>query len=184
MELVVQFPARGSTLVLLCLFPVVLWLWHFLYSVGPNPVSSLYSVYALCFVSRALMAGAASQAGDADSSRAAGLTSGLKGSVNVRRGALLLVPQWYCASVLLYFAYVLLVEQDKSSDIEQQPPFGDRKISNIQPQNRGGGGVTKPTGLRYQFFPELVVIFPVYAIRTSLSTFSILLVFSKKSYFS
>ena len=32
-----------------------------------------------------------------------------------------------------------LQEQDKSSDIEQQPPFGDRKISNIQPQNRGGG---------------------------------------------
>ena len=30
-------------------------------------------------------------------------------------------------------------EQDKSSDIEQQPPFGDRKISNIQPPNRGGG---------------------------------------------
>ena len=29
-------------------------------------------------------------------------------------------------------------EQDKSSDIEQQPPFGDRKISNIQPQNRAG----------------------------------------------
>ena len=29
-------------------------------------------------------------------------------------------------------------EEDKSSDIEQQPPFGDRKISNIQPQNRGG----------------------------------------------
>ena len=24
-------------------------------------------------------------------------------------------------------------EQDKSSDIEQQPPFSDRKISNIQP---------------------------------------------------
>ena len=30
-------------------------------------------------------------------------------------------------------------EQDKSSDIEQQPPFGDRKISNIQPQIRRGG---------------------------------------------
>ena len=28
----------------------------------------------------------------------------------------------------------VLWEQDKSSDIEQQPPFGDRKISNIQPQ--------------------------------------------------
>ena len=42
--------------------------------------------------------------------------------------------------------YVVIIqnfveEQDKSSDIEQQPPFGDRKISNIQPQNRGGGGV-------------------------------------------
>ena len=31
--------------------------------------------------------------GDADSSRAPGLTSGLQGSVNVHRGALLLVPQ-------------------------------------------------------------------------------------------
>ena len=36
---------------------------------------------------------AASQAGDADSSRAPGLTSGLHGSVNVHRVALLLVPQ-------------------------------------------------------------------------------------------
>ena len=44
-------------------------------------------------VSRAFMAGAASHAGDADSSRAPGLTSGLQGSVNVHRGALLLVPQ-------------------------------------------------------------------------------------------
>ena len=41
-------------------------------------------------------------------------------------------------------------EQDKSSDIEQQPPFGDRKISNIQLQNRGGGG-SKPTGTSYNF---------------------------------
>ena len=42
-------------------------------------------------------------------------------------------------------------EQDKSSDIEQQPPFGDRKKkeSNIQTQNRGGG--TKPTGTSYNF---------------------------------
>ena len=44
----------------------------------------------------------------------------------------------------------LCQEQDKSSDIEQQPPFGDRKISNIQPQNRGGGG-SKPTGTLYNF---------------------------------
>ena len=35
---------------------------------------------------------AASQAEDADSSRVPGLTPGLQGSVNVHRGALLLVP--------------------------------------------------------------------------------------------
>ena len=86
-ELVVQFPARGSTQVLLCLFPGVLWLWYFLYSVGPHPVSSLH-IYTFV-VSRAFTAGAASQAGDAISSRAPGLTSGLQGSVNVHRGALL-----------------------------------------------------------------------------------------------
>ena len=44
-------------------------------------------------MSRVFMAGAASQVGDVDSSRAPGLTSGLQGSVNVHRGALLLVPQ-------------------------------------------------------------------------------------------
>ena len=37
---------RGSTQVLLCLFPGVLWLWHFLCSVGPRPVSSLH-IYKL-----------------------------------------------------------------------------------------------------------------------------------------
>ena len=52
------------------------------------------------------MAGAASQAGDADSSRGPGLTSGLQGSVNVHRGALLLVPQWQCISLFLYFTLV------------------------------------------------------------------------------
>ena len=100
-ELVVQFPARGSTQVLLCLFPGVLWLWHFLYSVGPHPVSSLH-IYTFV-VSRAFMAGAASQAGDADSSRAPGLASGLQGSVNVYRGALLLVPQWQCISSFVFY---------------------------------------------------------------------------------
>ena len=42
------------------------------------------------------------------------------------------------SSTLVSFERLLLEEQDKSSDIEHQPPFGDRKISNIQPQNRGG----------------------------------------------
>ena len=77
-------------------FPGVLWLWHFLYSVGPHPVLSL-NIYTFV-VSWAFMAGAASQAGDADSSRAPGLTPGLQGSVNVHRGALLLVTvhQLFC----------------------------------------------------------------------------------------
>ena len=91
MELVVQFPARGSTEVLLCIFPGLLWLLHFLNSIGQHPVSSLH-IYTFV-VSRAFMTGAASQSGDADSSRAPGLTSGLQRSVNVHRGALLLVPQ-------------------------------------------------------------------------------------------
>ena len=92
--------ARAST-PMLCLFPGVLWLWYFLYSVGPHPVSSLH-IYTFV-VSRAFMAGATSQAGDADSSRAHGLTSGLQGSVNVPCGALLLVPQWRCISSFVFY---------------------------------------------------------------------------------
>ena len=38
-----------------------------------------------------------------DSSRAPGLTSGLQGSVNVYRGALLLVPQWQCISSFVFY---------------------------------------------------------------------------------
>ena len=34
--------------------------------------------------------------------------------------------------------FLKLREQDKLSDIEQQPPYGDRKLSNTQPLNRGG----------------------------------------------
>ena len=85
MELVVQLPARGSTQVLLCPFPGVL------YSVVPHPLPSLLIYTSV--VSRAFMVGAPSQAGDADSSRAPGLTSGFQGCVNVHRVALLLVPQ-------------------------------------------------------------------------------------------
>ena len=51
---------RSSIQVLLCLFPGVLWLGHFLYSVGSHPVSGL-QLYTFV-VSRAFMAGAASQA--------------------------------------------------------------------------------------------------------------------------
>ena len=55
------------------------------------------------------MAGAASEAGDADSSRAPGLASGLQGSVNVHRGALLLVPLWQCISYFVFNIFVTLV---------------------------------------------------------------------------
>ena len=53
------------------------------------------------------MAGAASQAGDADSPRAPGLTSGLQGSLNVHRGALLVgttvkLHHFFC---ILHFCY-------------------------------------------------------------------------------
>ena len=94
----------GSTVppqVLLCLFPGVLWLWHFLYSVGPHPAPSLH-IYTFV-VLQAFMAGAAGQAGDAESFRAPGLTSGLQGSVNVHPGALLLVPQWQGISSFVFY---------------------------------------------------------------------------------
>ena len=55
------------------------------------------------------MAGVASQAGDADSSRVPGLTSDLQGSVNVSRGALLLVRQWQCISSYVSYIFVTLV---------------------------------------------------------------------------
>ena len=108
-ELVVQFPARGSTQVLLCLFPGVLCLWHFLYSVGPHTVSSLH-IYNFV-VSRAFMAGAASQAGVADSSRAPGHTSGLQGPVNVNRCALLVVPRWQCISSFVFCNLIIHICQ-------------------------------------------------------------------------
>ena len=92
-------PREGSTQVLLCLFPGVLWLWHFLYSVGPHPVSSLH-IYTLV-VSRAFMAGAASQAGDADSSCGTCLTLVCRGPVNSPPwcsivGATVTVHQFFC----------------------------------------------------------------------------------------
>ena len=103
-ELVVQFPARGSTQVLLCLFLVCCGCDTF-YSVCSRPVSSLH-IYTFV-VSRAFMAGAATQAADADSSRAPSLTSGLQGSVNVHGwcsivGATVTVRQFFC---VLHFCH-------------------------------------------------------------------------------
>ena len=104
MELVVQFPARGSTQVLLYLFPGVLWPWHFLYSVGPHQESSCH-IYTLV-VSRAFMAGAASQAGYTD-------FSGHLVSLLVCSGPWMstVVLNCWChsnsTSVLLYFTLLL-----------------------------------------------------------------------------
>ena len=44
------------------------------------------------------------------SSRAPGLTSGLQGSVNVHRGALMLVLQWQCISSFVFFNFKCLVQ--------------------------------------------------------------------------
>ena len=54
------------------------------------------------------MEGAASQARGADSSRAPGLTSGLQGSVNAHRGALLLLPWGQCISFFVFYIYELM----------------------------------------------------------------------------
>ena len=52
-------------------------------------------------------------------------------------------PQRVLSEISMDNHHPALEEQDKSSDIEQQPTFGDRIISNIQPQNKGGGGCYK-----------------------------------------
>ena len=72
-------------------------------------------------VSRAFMAGAASQAGDADSSRAPGLTSGLQGSVNVHRGALLLVPQWQWVSSFVFYIKIQATRTFNSTTPKNEP---------------------------------------------------------------
>ena len=59
------------------------------------------------------MTGTASKAGDADSSRAPGLTSGLQGSVYVHRGALLLVLQWECISSFVFYIILIYVLEYK-----------------------------------------------------------------------
>ena len=99
-ELVVQFPARGSTQVLLCLFSGMLWLWHFLYSVVHIQVSIL-DIYTFV-VSRAFMACAA---------KSERLTPpGHLVSPLVCRGQWMSIVGLYCwchsdkASVLLYFS--------------------------------------------------------------------------------
>ena len=94
------------------IMPGVLWLWRFLYSVCPHQVSSLH--INTFVVSWAFMAGAASQAGDADSSRAPGLTSGLQGSMNVHRGALLFAPQRQCISSFVF--YITAFKQNRESN--------------------------------------------------------------------
>ena len=60
------------------------------------------------------MAVAASQAGDADSSRAPGLTSGLQGSVNVLRGIILLVPQWQYISSFVFYIVINALAWDRN----------------------------------------------------------------------
>ena len=110
-ELVVQFPARGSTQVLLCLFPGVLWLWHFLYSVSPHPVSSLHIYPLLCrgYSWRVRLA------------KQETLTPpGHLVSPLVCRGPWMSIVVLYCwwhsddASVLLYFTFISIKQEEFS----------------------------------------------------------------------
>ena len=95
-----------------CFFPGVLWLWHLLYSLGPHSVSGL-NLY-IFVVSRAFMAGAAGQAGDANSSRVPGLNSGLQGSLNVYRDDLLLLPHWQRISSFVFYIDIRLLLHKKA----------------------------------------------------------------------
>ena len=105
-ELVIQCPVRGSTQVLLFFFLVCC-------SCDTSDIVSVHiqcqaSIYTLSCV-EGIHDGADSQEGDADSSRAPGLTSGLQRFVNVHRGALLLMPQWQCISSFVIYIVVTLV---------------------------------------------------------------------------
>ena len=60
-------PREGFDSSVIMPFSGVLWLWQFLYNVAPHPMSSLRLYTSV--VSLAFMAGAASQAGDADFSQ-------------------------------------------------------------------------------------------------------------------
>ena len=134
-ELVVQFPSRGSTQVLLCLFPVcrgcdtsyiclftysvkppyihfrcVVGIhggWHFLYGVGLLPVSNLH-IYKLLLCRRH-----SKRLRLAKQSRILllGTWSYLwfAGVHDCPRGALLLVPQWQCIRSFVFYHFVTLV---------------------------------------------------------------------------
>ena len=77
---------------------------------------------SIFLVSGAFMADVASQAGDADSSQAPGLTSGLQGSVHGHLGALLLVPQW-----LHQFFCILLDVGEMTLGQSHDTPLGHRQ---------------------------------------------------------
>ena len=101
----------GYIALLACWWRHVLWVPRPLWDAKEIRIWNLrlLQVYYVCqkySFRLSFIAGAASQAGDADSFRAPGLTSGLQGSVNVHRGALLLVPQWRCISSFVFYIKV------------------------------------------------------------------------------
>ena len=73
-------------------------------------IQSQASIYTLSLCLGQFLAGATSQAGDTDSSWAPGLTSGLQGSTNVHRGALLLVSQWQYISSYVFYLFVNCIQ--------------------------------------------------------------------------
>ena len=83
--------------------PLVLWLWHFICNIGPHPMFSLH-IYVLA-VSLIFIADVASQAGDADSSLAPGLTSCFQRSIYIGHSITSFLPQWQCIRVFFFVFY-------------------------------------------------------------------------------
>ena len=60
-----------------------------------------------------------------DSSRAPGLSSGLQGSMDVHRGALLLVPQWQCISSFVFHINIKVIDSNTHISVyDKHDDFG------------------------------------------------------------
>ena len=106
--------------------------WQYKYEIDYDLVWSFNTFVVL----RAFMAGAASQAGDADSSRAPGITSGLQGFVSVQRGAILLVTHWQCiSSFAFYIQSPVNIEIDNIFIGKEMQIMSDSKFKNASNQN-------------------------------------------------
>ena len=93
----VSHESIDSCLLHVCPCPVELWLWYF--------CVSLQLMLSLLAMSRAFIAGAASQSGDTDFSWAPGPTSGFERSTNFNRITTWHLPQWVCIITFVHIFF-------------------------------------------------------------------------------